>query len=235
MPFEEGGWEYEPLMYLNDRQSFIDYFGANVKYTPLDTVPCPPGLTEEECDTLEAMVRHRLGFEGGRCYYRFFDRNAKNGLPYFYSVVGFDHRELMKGVMEPGLRDSPMSNFQYIEARSDAQDSDEFVDREIYVVPNPVTSGSMEPWELEPNNADPTGLKCEFRNLPMCRSTVRIFTVSGDLVQTLYHDGSGGEGTLRWDLLSRNAQDVTSGVYIFAVDPSDGQFETTIGKFVIIR
>ena len=87
MPFEEGGWEYEPLMYLNDRQSFIDYFGANVKYTPLDTVPCPPGLTEEECDTLEAMVRHRLGFEGGRCYYRFFDRSAKNGLPYFYKVT----------------------------------------------------------------------------------------------------------------------------------------------------
>ncbi len=235
MPFEEGGWEYEPLMYLKERQNFIDYFEASVRYAPLDTVPCPPGLEKEECDTLEAMARHSLGFEGGRCYYRFFDRMAKNGLPYFYSVVAFDHREQMKGVMEPGLYDSPMSNFQYIEARSDAQESGGFESREIYVVPNPVTLDSMEPWRLEPNNADPTGLKCEFRNLPQCNSTVRIFTVSGDLVQTLYHDGSGGEGTLRWDLLSRNGQDVTSGVYIFAVDPSDGQFKTTIGKFVVIR
>ena len=235
MPTEEGGWEYEPLMYLRDRQQLLDNFQNCVMYAPLDTVPCPPGLTEEECDTLEAMVRHRLGFEGGRCYYRYDDRMAKNGLPYFYSVVAFDHRELMKGVMEPGLRDSPMSNFQYIEARSDAQESGGFESREIYVVPNPVTTKSMEPWTLEPNNADPTGLKCEFRNLPLCMCTVRIFTVSGDLVQTLYHDGSGGAGTLCWDLLSRNGQDVTSGVYIFAVEPEDGQFDRTIGKFVVIR
>jgi hypothetical protein len=137
--------------------------------------------------------------------------------------------------MEPGLRDSPMSNFQYIEARSDAQESGGFQSREIYVVPNPVTTKSMEPWTLEPNNADPTGLKCEFRNLPQCFCTVRIFTVSGDLVQTLHHDGSGGAGTLCWDLLTRNGQDVTSGVYIFAVEPEDGKFDRTIGKFVVIR
>ncbi len=235
MPFEEGGWEYEPLNYLRDRQKYLDMFEASVRYAPLDTVPCPPGLEEEECDTLEAMARRSLGFEGGRSYYRYFDRMAKNGLPYFYSVVAFDHRELMKGRMEPGLYDSPMSNFQYIEARSDAQEPGGFESKEIYVVPNPVTSDSMDPWRLEPNNADPTGLKCEFRNLPRCRSTVRIFTVSGDLVQSLYHDGSNGDGTLRWDLLSRNGQDVTSGVYIYAVDPSDGQFKRTIGKFVIIR
>jgi hypothetical protein len=235
MPLEEGGWEYEPLMHLRDRQSFLDAFTNIVMYAPLDTVPCPPGLTMEECDTLEAIARYRLGFEGGRCFYRYDDRNAKNGLPYFYSVVAFDHRELMEGVMEPGLRDSPMSNFQYIEARSDAQEAGAFKDREIYVVPNPVTSESMAPWSLEPNNADPTGLKCEFRNLPECTSTVRIFTVAGDLVQVLYHDGSGGNGTLSWDLLSRNSQDVTSGVYIYAVEPDDSRFARTIGKFVVIR
>ena len=128
-----------------------------------------------------------------------------------------------------------MSNFQYIQARSDAQESAGFESKEIYVVPNPVTAESMSPWRLEPNNDDPTGLKCEFRNLPKCMCTVRIYTVSGDLVQVLYHDGSGGDGTLRWDLLSRNGQDVTSGVYIFAVEPSDGQFGSTIGKFVVIR
>ncbi len=235
MPYEEGGWGYQPLLYLRDRQQFLNMFEACVKYAPLDTVPCPPGLEKEECDTLEAMVRHKLGFEGGKCYYRFYDRMAKNGLPYFYSVVAFDHRELMKGVMEPGLSDSPMSNFKYIEARSDAQESEEFVDREIYVVPNPVTSESMEPWSLEPNNSDPSGLKCEFRNLPQCRCTVRIFTIAGDLVQTLYHDGSGGAGTLCWNLLSRNGQDVTSGVYVYAVEPDDTQFSRTIGKFVVIR
>jgi hypothetical protein len=93
----------------------------------------------------------------------------------------------------------------------------------------------MEPWQLEPNQDDPTGIKVEFRNLPKCTSTVRIYTVAGDLVETLYHDGTAGNGTLPWDLVSRNGQDVTSGVYLFSVDPDDEKFSRTIGKFVVIR
>ncbi len=82
---------------------------------------------------------------------------------------------------------------------------------------------------------DPTGIKIEFRHLPACRSTVRIYTLAGDLVETLYHDGSEGRGTLMWDLVSRNGQNVTSGVYLFAVEPDDEKFNRTIGKFVVIR
>jgi hypothetical protein len=73
----------------------------------------------------------------------------------------------------------------------------------------------------------------EFRNLPACQSTVRIYTVSGDLVEVLYHDGSSG--SLAWDLVSRNGQDVTSGIYLFSVEPDDDSFPRTIGKFIIIR
>jgi hypothetical protein len=91
----------------------------------------------------------------------------------------------------------------------------------------------MEPWRMEPNRDDPTGIKIEFRNLPACQSTVRIFTVAGDLVEILYNDGS--DGTLPWDLVSRNGQDVTSGVYLYSVEPEDDSFPRTIGKFVIIR
>jgi hypothetical protein len=38
-----------------------------------------------------------------------------------------------------------------------------------------------------------------------------------------------------WDLVSRNGQDVTSGVYLFSVEPEDNCFQRTIGKFVVIR
>jgi hypothetical protein len=38
-----------------------------------------------------------------------------------------------------------------------------------------------------------------------------------------------------WDLVSRNGQNVTSGVYLFAVEPDDEKFNRTIGKFVVIR
>jgi hypothetical protein len=82
---------------------------------------------------------------------------------------------------------------------------------------------------------DPTGIKVEFRNLPACYATVRIYTLAGDLVEVLYHDGSEGRGTLRWDLVSRNGQDVTSGVYLFSVEPDDNSFNRTVGKFVVIR
>ena len=81
----------------------------------------------------------------------------------------------------------------------------------------------------------PSGIRIEFRHLPMCYNTVRISTISGVLVEVLYHDGRGGNGTLPWNLISRNGQDVTSGVYLFSVEPQDGKFSRTVGKFVVIR
>jgi hypothetical protein len=181
------------------------------------------------------LVRHKLGFEGGRMYYKFVDREAKNGLPCFYSVTAYDIAYYRNNPIGPGRAGLPTSNFLYVEARSNAQDADGFDDREIYVVPNPVTNENMEPWRLGPTNKDPSGLKCEFRNLPRCRCTVRIFTVSGDHVQTLDFDGRDGSGTLAWDLLSKNGQDVASGVYLYNIEPDDGRFSRVIGKFVVIR
>ena len=129
----------------------------------------------------------------------------------------------------------PTSNFAYIEARTTDQELDGFDRNEIYVVPNPVSNEYMEPWRLGPTNSDPSGLKCEFRNLPKCRCTVGIFTISGDLVDTLDFDGNDGGGTLKWDLISRNGQDVASGIYLFSVEPVDSRYGRTIGKFVVIR
>ncbi|HSG29643.1 MAG TPA: hypothetical protein VLA34_14270, partial [Candidatus Krumholzibacterium sp.] len=234
-PSGSGGWQYTPLLRLDDREALIVAFEQSLIYAPLDTVPCPPGISPEECDTLEAVARDRLGLEGGKKYYRFVDDSAKDGIPYFYSVVAYDHT-MDKGIpMSVGRATSPFANFAYVEARSAAQDADGFDGDEVYVVPNPVTSANMTPWELGPTNDDASGLKVELRNLPACRNTIRIYTVSGDLVVVLDHDGSDGDGTAVWNLVSRNGQDVTSGVYIFAVEPEDGRFERTIGKFVIIR
>jgi hypothetical protein len=234
-PESEGGWIYTPLKDLKDREELLTGFELSVIRFPLDTLPCPPGLTPEICDTLESIARWKLGYQGGKRYYRYVDEEAKNGLPYFYAVTSYDHTYLRGVPYEPGRYNSPSSNFLFTTARSDAQSSDSYTSKEVYVVPNPVTDSAMEPWRLEPNNTDVTGLKCEFRNLPECRCTIRIYTVATDLVQVLYHDGSGGNGTAEWNLVSRNGQDVTSGVYIFGVEPDSNKFPKTIGKFVIIR
>ena len=233
IPFSEGGWRYEPLLNVEMRDEIIEMFEEGILHAPFDTVPCPPGLTNEECDTLEAMARYNLGFDEGAQYYKYVDNTVHNGMHYFYSVTAYDHL-LVGGIpVGPGLYGYPSSNFIYTSPLSDAQEAAGFDEREVYVVPNPATTESMDPWRLESNQDDPTGIKVEFRNLPACRSTIRIYTVSGDLVEVLYHDGSSG--SLAWDLVSRNGQDVTSGIYLFSMEPEDGAFPRTLGKFIIIR
>ncbi|HXX62200.1 MAG TPA: hypothetical protein VEO56_00275, partial [Bacteroidota bacterium] len=96
-----------------------------------------------------------------------------------------------------------------------------------YVVPNPyVGAASFEP--------APFGVygrgdrRIEFRNLPQ-GCTIRIYTIRGDLVQTLHHDGSMG-GYVAWDLRTKDNLDVAPGLYIYHVDP-----ENYIGKFALIK
>ena len=40
------------------------------------------------------------------------------------------------------------------------------------------------------------------------------------------------DGQAQWNLISRNGQDIVSGIYVFVVDSAQGQQR---GKFVIIR
>ena len=157
-------------------------------------------------------------------------------MPYFYAVVAYDHEFDSYGhPYAVGERDYPYSNFQYVVPQSSSQGAAEFRENDVYIVPNPVTARNMEPWLLGPTNADPTGEKLEFRNLPRCKNNVRIYTVAGDLVQTLYHDGSSGNGSLPWNLISRNGQSIASGVYLYSIEPLDRRFPRIVGKFVVIR
>jgi len=71
----------------------------------------------------------------------------------------------------------------------------------------------------------------EFRNLPQ-GCTIRIYTVRGELVRTLYHDGTTS-GYVAWDMRTKDNLDVAPGLYIFHVD--GGSAGTSIGKFAIIK
>jgi len=103
-------------------------------------------------------------------------------------------------------------------------------DAEPYVVPNPyVGAASFEP---EPFGVQGRGdRRIEFRNLA-AGSTIRIYTLRGELVQTLYHDGSNA-GYVAWDLRSNENLAVAPGLYIYHVD--GGAAGTHIGKFAIIK
>jgi hypothetical protein len=80
----------------------------------------------------------------------------------------------------------------------------------------------------------------KFINLP-AKCTIRVFSLSGDLVRTIHHDGSLNadgstasfpRGDHEMELVSESNRALASGIYIFAVESDLG---TQTGKFVIIR
>ena len=101
---------------------------------------------------------------------------------------------------------------------------------EPYVVPNPyVEAASFEP---APYSASGRGdRRIEFRGLPES-CTIRIYTVRGDLVQTLRHD-SGTTGFEAWNLRTKDNLDIAPGLYLFHIDaPGLGHH---VGKFAVLK
>ena len=99
-----------------------------------------------------------------------------------------------------------------------------------YVVPNPyVGSASFEPKRFAVSGRGDR--RMEFRNIPLGGS-VRIYTVSGDLVRTLTQDGSVA-GYVAWDLRTKDNLDVAPGLYLYQV--SAPGVSSSIGKFAVIK
>ena len=99
-----------------------------------------------------------------------------------------------------------------------------------YVVPNPyVGFATFEPERFAVSGRGER--RIEFRNLP-ASSIVRIYTVSGQLVQTLSHEGSN-EGYVAWNLRTKDNLDVAPGLYIFHVEADT--IDSYTGKFAIIK
>ncbi len=233
-------YRYEPLTSILSPSVKRDMINSIKQYLteyPGSNPPCPQGVTSEVCDTLGALAAWELGItDRGRQYYRYVDRSMHRGRPYFYAVTAGDHAIASDGTFFEGQVGDPSSNFVFIEPGGPSQADYAYNEDDVYVVPNPATTESMQPWTLGPNNDDPTGIKVEFRNLPADQGTIRIFTLAGDLVEELYFDGRTGNGTVEWDLVSRNGQDITSGVYLFAIDTDTNEaYKRKIGKFVVIR
>ncbi len=103
---------------------------------------------------------------------------------------------------------------------------------QIYVVPNPYVGYST----IEPTNRLPGATRGErriyFENLPQ-RCTIRIFTINGDLVQTIEHDSGVDNAREYWNLLNRDGFGVAYGVYVAHLDaPEVGE---KILKFALIK
>ncbi len=98
-----------------------------------------------------------------------------------------------------------------------------------YVVPNPYVISSA--FELPSNRPDLRGDRViQFRNLPR-ECTIRIYTITGDLVQTLRKNDI--TSTINWDLLSSESARIGYGVYIYHIEtPTGGK---KIGRLGLIK
>lgn len=72
----------------------------------------------------------------------------------------------------------------------------------------------------------------KFVNLPS-RAIIRVYSLSGVLVQVLTHNDAGGSGEATWNLRNRNNQVVASGVYFYHVEGPDGKAK--VGRFTVVN
>jgi hypothetical protein len=101
----------------------------------------------------------------------------------------------------------------------------------IKVVPNPYYATTA----FEGQNTFTSGRgprEIQFRNLPQ-ECTIRIFTISGELVKTIHHSESINFGTGKWDLLTKDNLTAAYGIYVYHIEAAG--IGEKIGKLAIIK
>ncbi len=102
----------------------------------------------------------------------------------------------------------------------------------VKVVPNPYVSASTHESPLPPGITTGRGdRKIDFIHVPS-QSKISIFTVRGEHVVTLHHDSNIEDGTVTWNLKSKENLDIAYGVYFYVLESPAGEKS---GKIAIIK
>ncbi len=196
-------------------------------------------------DTGFERIKIDTTIDGQQYNYRFINRNLRTGWPgeYWYAVTAYDEGNPKTGL--PGLESSVLENKTYVIPGTTARTEETKLP--VSVFPNPYRAQAL--WD---GSGDRERMLW-FINLP-ARAKIRIYTLAGDLVDEIHHNGATyrGEdvrlmserigntetvlagGMHAWDLISSYDQAVATGLYFFSVeDMETGKLET--GKFVIIK
>ena len=133
----------------------------------------------------------------------------------------YDFLPSIRPAAVPGLR----ARVTYSGSTLDATVTSDSLLARVHTVPDPYyVTNSLE---ISPNTKI-----LNFVNLP-AQAIVRIYSVSGVLVQVLYHNDITGGGNETWNLRNRNNQFVASGVYFYHVETPDGKKK--IGRFTVVN
>ncbi|MBL0176476.1 MAG: hypothetical protein IPP94_14630 [Ignavibacteria bacterium] len=111
-----------------------------------------------------------------------------------------------------------------------AKEKDELA--RVKVVPNPYISATTHEAPLPPNVTTGRGdRKIDFIHVP-AKSVISIYTSRGDHVITLRHESDIDDGTVLWNLKTKENLDIAYGVYFYVLESPAG---SKSGKIAIIK
>jgi len=176
--------------------------------------------------------------------YEYTDSNLVRGNTYWYAVTTFslpnEFTQITSGETTQ-VRTKPLESYVLQNAGGIVLPfSVAKKKNEVLVVPNPYRVDNDYTfenggWEGLTSKWQENQRLIRFIHVPE-KCVIKIYTLAGDLVDELHHDQADEtikRGEVDWHLLSKSNRAIASGIYIFTVEADD--FETQIGKFVIIR
>ena len=216
-----------------------------------------------EWDKLDNSVAYNTGFDKVKLArdtvfegdtnlyaYKYTIPTIQNGWQHVIALTAFDRGSVKNnlGSLETATKANQFLVFPGTEANKKPESNAPFV------YPDPYYGGAS--WQG--SSTKPEDGKLYFANLP-AKCEIRVFSAAGDLITIISHDqayaGDGGwyktystfsqdsndpdkrvfsGGEHAWNLLSRDSQIISRGLYLFSVkDLSNNQFYT--GKFTIIK
>jgi len=196
-------------------------------------------------DAIRLNTPERFEGDTSAYWYKYELTDVLNGWQYMYILTAFDEGDPAIGL--ESLESSLIQNAYRVYSGTEAGEMSET--RKVGVYPNPYRLTAS--WDGTTSRSK----KIVFFNLPK-RAEIRIYTISGDPIATLYHDAGsafngseagwfnnfGGDpnrvymagGEHAWDVLSEDKQNIASGLYLFSVkDLQTNEVQT--GKFAIIK
>lgn len=150
----------------------------------------------------------------------------------YFAVTAYDYGNPVTDLSS--LESSPTINAQFVYPIARGAES-----KEVSVYPNPYKITDVAYYlEQGYEDSDRSGNTQLDRRIWFSgfqtKSTIRIFSLDGDLVRQLEYDPSVDiNNVIFWDLISRNTQAVVSGIYIYAIESDNGYKQ--LGKIAIIK
>ncbi|MCF7922908.1 MAG: hypothetical protein K9M55_09435, partial [Candidatus Marinimicrobia bacterium] len=189
----------------------------------------------------EMGMADSIEIKGHYYHYKWVNEGVQNGWPgnTVYAITAFDSGDEATGMesLESSRNENRVSVIPGTPARTDA------VSAPVSVYPNPYRVRAQ--WDGRGQRERLVW----FRNLPN-NSIIRVYTLSGDLVEEIDHEGNnyhGGDisqlpagntilsgGEHPWDLITKFDEPLATGMYVYSVeDLSNAHIQT--GKLLVIK